>query len=180
MRDELESYGIFLRQFMERNELKHYLFKARREMQGRPKKRHVRFNFNRNQKQNYDTKWVDDTFNGGVFRDDHIRREMASARYMSIGALQQELHARGIRTDFFRLKSQFVRAYAEAIVDGTPKTHGHTGGWRGYQYPDPPPPPPKEQKFDPSFQDVQMKKVDALDPYLRQGIVIDLTEDPLK
>jgi hypothetical protein len=54
-------------------------------------------------------------------RNDRLQEEMERCRGMKNGELKQELQALGISTKSFFEKSEFVKALAEAIVDGVPK-----------------------------------------------------------
>ena len=78
-----------------------------------------------------------------------------------MGDLKAELQARGISTKSFFEKREFVKAYAEAVVDGI---KGKTGGSSS---PDAP--------FDPEYRDVVMQKMNRADPRMIQGTIIDVT-----
>ena len=81
---------------------------------------------------------------------------------MSVGDLRKELTSRGIKTNAFFEKSEFVKAYAEAVVDGAKTTSGASSSRR------------QEEKYDPSYRDVQMRKLDPSTKRMLQGTVIDI------
>ena len=82
---------------------------------------------------------------------------------MSVGDLRKELTSRGIKSNAFFEKSEFVKAYAEAVVDGVKTTTGASSSRRQ-----------EEEKYDPSYRDVQMRKLDPSTKRMLQGTVIDI------
>jgi hypothetical protein len=96
----------------------------------------------------------------GVSRDERIRDEMKKVESMKVGELKKELEARGVSTRSFFEKSEFVRAYAEAIVDGTTKSAGTKSQ--------------KEEERDPTYRDVVVQKMNGRDPRMLQGTIIDV------
>ena len=79
---------------------------------------------------------------------------------MKVGELKKELKARGVSTKSFFEKSEFVRAYAEAVVDGKQAKGGAVED---------------DEPFDPSYRDVVMQKLNGRDPRMLQGTIIDVS-----
>ena len=75
---------------------------------------------------------------------------MSKSNEWNVKELRTKLQAMGISTKSFFEKSEFVKAYAEAVVDGvsTTSTNGSTGD------------SVKEEPFDSSYRDVVMQKFD--------------------
>lgn len=151
IRQELESYGIPTASFLEKKEMVEALTNAR--AQGK--------------KPIQDGTTSSATkANGEMSRDDRIKEEMEKASRMKVSDLKKELENRGVSTKSFFEKPEFVKAYAEAVVDGVASnTFGRTGrnGAAG-----------NEEKFDPTYRDVVMQKFDRRDPRLAQSKVIDV------
>mmetsp|Transcript_33795 Transcript_33795/g.70258 ORF Transcript_33795/g.70258 Transcript_33795/m.70258 type:complete len:271 (-) Transcript_33795:122-934(-) len=100
-------------------------------------------------------------------RSERLQKEMEKAKQMKVGELRSALKERGIRTTSFFEKSEFVRAYAEAIVDGTTSAKAKA-------------PAVEEEPFDPSFRDVTVRKMDKQEQQrlLMGGKVIDVQLKP--
>lgn len=152
IRKELESYGISTKSFLEKSEMVEALKKARAEGKTPVEKKSA------------DTE-TEPTSNsssrdGGKSRDDKLASEMEKCKKMKVGELKKELTDRGVSTKSFFEKSEFVKALAEARVDGVKQT-ARRG--RAQQR--------DEELFDPSYRDVVMQKFRA-DPLL--GRVIDI------
>ena len=79
---------------------------------------------------------------------------------MPVSELKKKLTDMGISCKSFFEKSEFVKAYAEAMVDGTKKT----GTGRGAQ----------QEDYDPSYRDVQMQRFDGVQQRMLSGTVIDI------
>ena len=79
---------------------------------------------------------------------------------MRVSELKQKLKEMGVNTKSFFEKTEFVRAYAEAVVDGV-------GGARAA---------PREEDYDPSYRDVVVQKFDpqSRERYLLGGTIIDI------
>lgn len=150
IRQELESYGISTKSFLEKREMVNALNKAREE----------------GKKPIEEEPAADSSSNKDMSRDDKIKAETEKAKKMKVGDIKKDLEGRGISTKSFFEKSEFVKAYAEAVVDGV---KGKATGNRRAA-----PPPPEEEKFDPSYRDVIMQKFDARDPRLMQSKIIDV------
>jgi hypothetical protein len=143
IRQELESYGISTKVFLEKKEMVSALNKARAE--GKTAKEEPE---------------VD---NSKMSREEKIKSEMEKAKKMKVGDIKKDLEGRGISTKSFFEKSEFVKAYAEAVVDGVKGKKRRAAD-----------PPPEEEKFDPEYREVVMQKFNARDPRLMQSKVIDV------
>jgi hypothetical protein len=149
IRQELESYGISTSTFLEKKEMVEALNQARRDGK-KPIKEEA----------------TAPKVNGDMSREDRIKSEMENASKMKIGDLKKELEARGVSTKSFFEKTEFVKAYAEAVVDGVASKKAGDAGSKG--------PTAKDEPFDPSYRDVTMQKFDRRDPRLAQSKVIDV------
>ena len=149
IRQELESYGISTATFLEKKEMVEALKQAR--MEGK--------------KPIKDEDTVQQV-NGDMSRDDRIKSEMEKASKMKIGDLKKELEAWGVSTKSFFEKTEFVKAYAEAVIDGVASKKAGNSGSKG--------PTSKDEPFDSSYRDVTMQKFDRRDPRLAQSKVIDV------
>lgn len=152
IRKELESYGISTKSFFEKSEMVDALKKARAEGKTPVDKTNV------------DTETEPTSTSSSKddkkSRDDKLAAEMEKCKKMKVGELKKELKDRGISTKSFFEKSEFVKALAEARVDGVKKAAGRG---RAQQR--------DEEPFDPSYRDVVTQKFRA-DPLL--GRVIDV------
>lgn len=157
IRQELESYGISTKSFLEKKELVEALEKARAEGL-KPK----------NDAKKAESKA--DQVNGeqasdGKSRKERIDEEKAKAKSKKVGELKKELQDMGISTKSFFEKSEFVQAYAEAMVDGPPKSRAGSSRRQAS--------PQQEEKYDPSYRDVVMQKFDPR--LLGRSPIIDVT-----
>jgi hypothetical protein len=166
IREELESYGISTKSFLEKTELVGALEKARSEGK-KP--------INKNKKNvKKEAKSEDNGVNGagapngeassnsGVPREVRLKEEMKKAKGMKVGDLKKKLQEFGVSTKSFFEKSEFVKAYAEAIVDGVQKKKGSA---RATQ----------QEDFDPSYRDVVVQKFDRMSQQrLLSGTLIDI------
>jgi predicted HTH domain antitoxin len=153
MREELDSYGISTKSFLEKKEIVSALEKARSE--------------GATPKAKKSTGGSSDTSSrsrgspgggAGKSREARIADELAKAKSMKVGELKKELKARGISTRSFFEKSEFEHAYAEAVVDGKKADPGDV-----------------EEEYDPSYRDVTMRKIDGRDEMALAGRkVIDI------
>ncbi|CAB9526397.1 expressed unknown protein [Seminavis robusta] len=98
-------------------------------------------------------------------RKQRLQQELEKAKTMRVGELRQQLKEMGINTKAFFEKSEFVRAYAEAIVDGK---GGASGSSQQQQQ--------QQEPFDPEYRDVVLQKFDAeaQKGYLLAGTIIDI------
>ena len=145
IRRELESMGIGTKTFLEKSELVDALLSARRE--GRTVAAPVGVDGG-----------VGDDAAGGASDDrrGRLQREMEICGAMRVGDLKKELESYGVSTRSYFEKSEFVRAVAEARVDGTGKkgssssssssSSGRAGGKA------------KEEPRDPAYRDVIVTK----------------------
>jgi hypothetical protein len=114
-----------------------------------------------------------DSVDGSKSRAERIQEEMANAKSMKVGDLKKELESRGISTKSFFEKSEFVRAYAEAIVDNVSKSKSgsssssSTSSARKQAA-------AQDEPYDPSYRDVTTQRFNARDPRLLSGVVIDI------
>jgi len=157
MRAELESYGIATNTFLEKKELKEAL-QAARASGAVPKKK-------KDEKES-SAKAESTKVNGdaGMSREDRILEEMEKAKSMKVAELKKALEDRGVSTRSFFEKSEFVRAYAEAVVDGTQaKTTSSSRTRRD------------EDDNDPSYRTVVMRKMNHRDPLTFRGPIIDVS-----
>jgi len=170
MRKELESYGISCKSFFEKSELADALKKARAE--GKTPINGAGVNgASAASSGSSETSSSNggDSSKGGASREEKIKAEMEKCKSMKVGDLKKELQSLGVSTKSFFEKTEFVKALAEARVDGVKKRGGAGQGFGRGQ--------PKEQDepYDPSYRDVVMQKMsgDARDPRMR-GPLIDI------
>ena len=156
IRQELESYGISTKAFLEKKEMMEALKQARAEG-----KTPINKGTTSSTKTASGKKTDDASVNGsgGMNREERIKAEMEKANKMKTGELKEELKKRGISTKSFFEKSEFVKAYAEAVVDGVNNAAGASSA---------------RENFDPNYRDVVMQKMDKRDPRLLQSRIIDI------
>lgn len=172
IRKELESYGISTKSFLEKKEMIEALQKARAEGK-QPINKNVQSSSSSagandaTQQQSRQANGASDssttTDSSTETRAERIQEEMIKAQKMQIGELKKELTDRGISTKSFFEKSEFVKAYAEAVVDGVSKKSSSQQRQQ------------EEEQFDPSYRDVIMTKMDRQAKNLLTGTVIDVT-----
>jgi hypothetical protein len=176
IRAELESYGISTKSFLEKKEMIAALTKARAE--GKQPIKATAPSSSKQQQQSAGSTASSSSAetsssrssagSTNASRDDRIKEEMAKASTMGVADLKKELKRRGISTKSFFEKSEFVRAYAKAVVDGVGVNGNVAGGSPNVDSGEP---------NDPEYRDVVMQKMGRSDPRLLQGTVIDI---PLK
>ena len=147
LRKELQSYGISTKSFLEKTELVDAVIKARKDGKtpvAEPSKSSD-----------------DEKSSTEASREDRIASELKKCSAMKVGELKKELESLGISTKSFFEKSEFVRALAEARVDGV-KAKGTSKS--------------REEKYDPSYRDVVMQKLnlDPRDPRWGGSTIIDI------
>lgn len=108
LKKELESYGISTKSFFEKNELVEAVEKARSE--GKTPKSSSSTSSKTNSRS-------DDNDDKGS-REERLQQEMEKCNAMKASELKAELKSYGISTSSFFEKSEFVKACAEARVDG--------------------------------------------------------------
>jgi uncharacterized protein with GYD domain len=153
IRNELESYGISTKSFLEKKDLVEALEKARAE--GKTPKKNVKSS---SSSSSSDVNGEKES--SSASRQEKLDKELNKAKSMKVGELKKALEDMGISTKSFFEKTEFVKAYAEAIVDGPPKQKAGTRAR------------PQTQEYDPSYRDVVMRKLDQRE--LNRGPVIDI------
>eukprot|EP00559_Dactyliosolen_fragilissimus_P007875 CAMPEP_0184865838 /NCGR_PEP_ID=MMETSP0580-20130426/19297_1 /TAXON_ID=1118495 /ORGANISM="Dactyliosolen fragilissimus" /LENGTH=175 /DNA_ID=CAMNT_0027365187 /DNA_START=345 /DNA_END=872 /DNA_ORIENTATION=+ len=145
LRKELESYDISSKSFVEKSDLIEAVKKARDEGKV-PKSR--------------DGKDGDSSSPAKeeIPRKERLEEEMKKCQSMKVAELRKELASKGISTKTFFEKSEFVKALAEARVDGK------VGDDKGSQK--------SEEEYDPSYRDVVVTKL--TDPRMITGTLIDI------
>lgn len=137
LRNELQSYGISTKSFFEKSELVDAVEKARAE--GKSPKA--------DGKKASDTKEGSNTNDSSKKakkpRSERLAEEIEKCNKLKVKELKKELASYGISTKSFFEKTEFVRALAEARVDGASKKGGGT----------------REEEYDPSYRDVIMQKM---------------------
>ena len=161
IRQELESYGISTKSFLEKKEMIEALEKARAEGKTPINSGNRDVADGVNGDRTSASKASSTSSSTTSSRESRIKEEMAKAGSMKVSDLKAELQARGISTKSFFEKSEFVKAYAEAVVDGVKGKGG------GSAAPDAP--------LDPEYRDVVMQKMNRADPRMLQGTIIDVT-----
>lgn len=149
LRKELQSYGISTKSFFEKSELVEAVEKAR--VEG---KTPIADSGSSSSGYDGDEK-KKSTFSSSMSREDKLAKEIDSCNKMKVGELKKELESYGISTKSFFEKSEFVKAVAEARVDGVKKSKstGSTGSTRTTSR-------REEEEYDPSYRDVNMQKMD--------------------
>ena len=160
MRKELESYGISTKSFLEKKELVAALTKARQEGMVPVVDEVKAEQAPQTTPSSTTTKASDTDSSSGKSRDERLQEEIVRCQNMKIPELKAELKKLGIPTKTYFEKSEFVRALAEARVDGISNKAGQTTL-------------ADEEVFDPSYRDVVMQKLTS-DPRLLGGSVIDI------
>jgi hypothetical protein len=154
IRNELESYGISTKSFLEKKDLVEALEKARAE--GKTPKKNAKSSSSSSSSSDVNG----DKASSSASRQEKLEKELNKAKSMKVGELKKALQDMGISTKSFFEKTEFVKAYAEAMVDGPPKKRAGTRAQ------------PQSQEYDPSYRDVVVRKLDKRDLY--RGPVIDI------
>lgn len=121
LKKELESYGISTKSFLEKSELVGALQTAREEGKT-PVQTTAGASSSKTSSSKKET----------TSREELIAQEMQTCGTMKVGELKKELTALGIATKTFFEKSEFVRALAEARVDGVGKGGTDEEGYAEY------------------------------------------------
>jgi DNA primase large subunit len=151
IRQELESYGISTSTFLEKREMMDALKKARDE--GRQPT----------------TSSVGVKETKATTHEERRKVEMENAQRRKVGELKVELERRGISTKSFLEKSDFVKAYVDAIMK-----EDDTANFANDSNTQQQPKSTTNNANDPSYRDVIMYKMDKRDPRLIQGRIIDV------
>ena len=126
IKQELESYGISTKSFLEKSELVDALVKARADGL-KPKETTA----SASKAPSTSTSSSSST-SSGKSREERIEEEIAICQKMKASDLKKELKERGISTSSFFEKSEFVKALAEARVDNVSKKGGSSSDGEGY------------------------------------------------
>lgn len=149
MRAELDGYGISSKAFLEKRELIDAVEKARAEGKTTTKK----------------TEASSSSSSSGGGRQEKLDAYLEKANKMKASELLKALKEMGVNTNSFFEKRELVQAYVEAMVDGSgqsnKKQQQNTNG-------------AEQERHDPSYRDVAMKKFDARDPNLGGSRIIDV------
>merc|ERR1712183_22127 len=152
MRKELESYGISTKSFLEKKEFVEAIEKAREEGKKPISKEE--------KKESSSSTTSDEVFTESHTsssdetdtrsRKEKMDAEMETIKKMKLSEMKKELQEYGISTKSFFEKSEFIKALAEARVDGVKKSSSSNAQQ-------------KEEKYDPSYRDVVIQKLNPRD-----------------
>ena len=128
LKKELESYGISTRSFLEKSELVDAVEKARAEGKT-PKASNTASSSpssspSSSSSSSSTASSSSSSSQSDESREEKLAKEMENCQSMKAGELKKELESYGISTKSFFEKSEFVKACAEARVDGAKKTSG--------------------------------------------------------
>jgi len=137
LKKELETYGISTKSFLEKGELVDALGKARAEGKTPVSNTGTSSSSSTSSAANPTPSPASapsaPSNSSSEPREDRIAAEMEKCRQMKASELKSELESYGIPTKSFFEKSEFVKACAEARVDGTSKSEsGADDGGEGY------------------------------------------------
>jgi len=170
IRQELESYGISTKSFFEKSELVGALITARKE--GKTPIGNVNGDDGSEGSSSTSSASSSSTSNSsGANRQERLNQEIEKCKSMKVSDLKKELESFGVSTKSYFEKSEFVRAVAEARVDGVKKSSGSSGGssssssGRSNKV--------NEEPRDPSYRDVTVSKFSG-GKALLGGRVIDV------
>ena len=138
LKQELQSLGISTKAMLEKKELVEALVKARAEGL-QPVSSPDSSSSSSNESSSSSTSAE------GSSRADKIAKEMEKLKSAKVGELKAELQSMGISTRSFFEKSEFIRALAEARVDGIKADSAGSEQ--------------EDEPYDPSFRDVQVQKM---------------------
>jgi hypothetical protein len=164
IRAELESYGISTKSFFEKREFVEALEKARSE--GKVPISSDRTSSTKDSTVKEETRTATGTNNDQT--KFNYEEEMQKASTMKVSDLKKELQSMGVSTNTFFEKTEFVKAYVEALQSG--KQKGTSSSSQSNQQRS----STSNEKFDPTFRDVVMQKMEKRDPRLVQGTIIDV------
>jgi len=141
LRKELQAYGISTKSFFEKSELVNAVKKARAEGKAPAN--------NGSEDGSTGTSESASSSSSSKPRSELLAEEMAKCNSMKVLDLKKELDSYGVSTKSFFEKTEFVRAVAEARVDGVKKTGGAGATGSGT----------REEAYDSSYRDVVMQKL---------------------
>ena len=170
MKRELESYGISTKSFFEKTEF----IKALEEARAAGKQPKASTGGEKSESSSSGKSSSKSSSASSSSRQENLEKERKKAAGMKVGELKKELESRGVSTRSFFEKTEFVNAYAEAVVDGVQGTKnrgGSGGGGFGNNRA-----AAEEEPYDSSYRDVTMQKMDPrAKQLLLSGKVIDVT-----
>ena len=138
LRKELQSYGISTKSFFEKGELVDAVNKAR--VEGKTPTNNEKEAPSGSASASASAKRS--SSKSSKPRSERLAEEMEKCKSMKVGELKKELQSYGISTKSFFEKSEFIKAAAEARVDGVKKANGA-----------------EEEPYDPSYRDVVIQKM---------------------
>ena len=157
LRKELESYGMSTKSYFEKSELVEAVKKARTEgktpitkddtddSSSSSSSSSSRSSSSSSSSSTNNTS--SSSSSSSETRKERLAQEMEKCAKTKVGELKKELESYGISTKSFFEKSEFVKAVAEARVDG--KKKGSSSSTSS-----------KEEVYDSSYRDVKMQKMD--------------------
>lgn len=168
IRAELDSYGVSTKSFLEKSELVTALKKARAEgmtpIESAASDDEKETTATATETPTDDSATADsaaaaETKSDGKTppiksRDERLKEEMEKCKAVRVGELKKELESYGVSTKSYFEKTEFVRAVAEARVDGVKGKEFSGGGSRKSTRKA----PVEEEVYDPSFRDVTVSK----------------------
>jgi hypothetical protein len=161
MREELESYGISTKSFLEKSEFKTAIESARAEgkmpMPPPPPKKEQQKTKKASTSSGKSKSESKSKSEKQESRKDRLDKEIEKCKSMKVAELKKELASYGISTKSFFEKTEFVKACAEARVD---KVKG--GGAA------------KQEEYDPSYRDVVMQKMGNAGQMMDGRSIIDV------
>jgi len=161
MKAELESYGVSTKTLFEKSEFEAELKKARAEGK-KPKETSKSASAGGASSTSSTTSSSSSSSSKSTStksRQERYDEALAQAQGMKVGELKKELQNRGVSTKSFFEKTEFVKAYAEAVADGTQKKGTRAAA-------------AQDEPYDPSYRDVAVSKFDPI--ALRGQRIIDV------
>jgi hypothetical protein len=168
LRKELESYGMSTKTYFEKSELVDAVKTARAEgKKPNAKAESSSASGSSSKSSSSSSSGTSSSSSDTLSKEERLKKEMENCQAMKAGELRKELQSYGISTKSFFEKSEFVKACAEARVNGAKKSGGSSGGGG---------PRAKEEPFDPSYRDVVMQKMgqDQKMALLSRSSIIDV------
>ncbi len=166
MKKELESYGVSTKSMFEKAEFAEALKKAREEGKKSNEERNESTTTTTNTAANTAGK---EPVNGEEdaheaaskeSREERYQKAMDIAKTMKVGELKNELNDRGISTTTFLEKTDFVKAYANAVADNIPKGGSSSASSSSSSSKTKTSTKKPEEPIDPSYRDVVTQKFD--------------------
>lgn len=165
IRQELESYGISTKSFFEKSELVGALLAARKE--GKTPIGNVNGDDGSGSSSTSSASSSSaSNSSGAANRQERLNQEIEKCKSMKVSDLKKELESLGVSTKSYFEKSEFVRAVAEARVDGVKKSSGSSSSGSSNNK-------VNEEPRDPSYRDVTVSKFSG-GKALLGGRVIDV------